>query len=203
MAPAVLAPQMVDGLALLAAPWDFHADNAGPRAALDLMRPIIEVVIGAQGEAPVDLLQLLFASLDPTLVGRKFRRFASLDPASDEANRFVALEDWLNDGVPLVAGVARQVLFSWYGENAPMRGAWAVAGTTIDPTRITCPTLALIPSQDRIVPPDSAVPLTAAIHGAMTRSVPLGHIGMIAGGGAVRRVYAPLIDWLKKPERQL
>ena len=202
-APAVLRPDLVSALALLAAPWDFAADAEASRRMLEFSRPMIEVMISAEGTASVDLLQAMFASLDPTLVGRKFRRFAVLDPNSDDAQRFVALEDWLNDGVPLAGPVARECLFDWYGDNTPARGAWKIGGQAIDPARIACPTLAFIPAQDRIVPPASARALAEAIPGAVQKTVDLGHIGMVAASGAPERVYGPLGAWLKAPANHI
>lgn len=199
VAPAVLRPDLVSALALLAAPWDFSAEADTSRMMLGFSRPMIDVMLEAEGTASVDLLQAMFASLDPTLVGRKFRRFARLHPDSDEAQRFVALEDWLNDGVALAGPVARECLFDWYGESAPARGAWKIDGQLIDPRKITCPTLAFIPAQDRIVPPASAQALVAAIPGAAARTVNLGHIGMVAAGGAAEQVYKPLTAWLAAP----
>jgi len=198
VAPAVLRPDLVAGLVLLAAPWDFHEGTEASRAMLDLMRPMVEVMLGAHGHLPVDAIQAMFASLDPTLVGRKFRNFAALDPASDQARRFVELEDWLNDGIPLAAPVAEEVLLNWYGRNDPAAGRWKVGDTVIDPARVTCPTLAFIPSQDRIVPPDSAARLAQAIPGAKAVKVDLGHIGMVAAAGALKHVYEPVIAWLTK-----
>ena len=62
------------------------------------------------------------------------------------------------------------------------------------------PTLVVVPSRDRIVPPRSAEPLAAAIPGATVLRPPFGHIGMMAsaagaGGGmaADRRVAARAI----------
>lgn len=196
-AAAVLRPDLVAAMALLAAPWDFHTDSEAARALMRAMQVPLAMMIDAEGKASVDLLQALFASLDPTMAGRKFRGFASLDPDSEQARRFVELEDWLNEGVPLAAPVMKEVLSSWYGANDPARGLWRVSDTLIDPARIACPTLALIPSQDRIVPPESARALAAKIPGAVMREVPLGHIGMVAGGSAPKRVYAPLIAWLR------
>ncbi len=201
-AAAVLRPDLIGGLALLAAPWDFHTGSEAARALMKAMDAPLSMMIEAEGLASVDLLQALFASLDPTLTGRKFRGFAGLDPASEEARRFIELEDWLNDGVPLAAPVMTEVLGAWYGGNDLARGLWRVSQTLIDPARITAPTLALIPGQDRIVPPDSARALANAIPGALVRDVPFGHIGMIAGGSAPKRVYGPLIDWLKMPIRR-
>jgi polyhydroxyalkanoate synthase len=198
-APAVVRPDLVSALALLAAPWDFHAEAAGFRALLGLARSVLETIIAANGCAPVDLLQALFASLDPALVGRKFRAFAALDPSSEAAQRFVELEDWLNDGIPLAGPVARECLFGWYVENQTAARKWRLGETLIDPARIACPAMAFIPAQDRIVPPNSAWALAKEIPGARIQSVDLGHIGMIAGSGAAKRVYGPLIAWLRTP----
>ena len=194
VAPALLASDRVAALAAIAAPWDFHADSAALRAMLTLTRPLIEVTLSACGEAPFDLLQTLFVALNPALAGRKFRRFAAMDPNAEDAGRFVVLEDWLNDPMPLVAPVARECLFQWYGENAPPRGLWRVQDMPIDPARVSCPSLVMIPPRDRIVPPESA----RALAGAEARSIPLGHIGMVAGRRAPEVTYRPLIDWLRK-----
>jgi polyhydroxyalkanoate synthase len=196
VAPAVLRPDLVAGLVLLAAPWDFQSGGDASRVLLNASQPAVEMMMKAHGCAPVDLLQSFFASLDPTLVGRKFRDFANLDPASEEAQRFVELEDWLNDGVPLAENVAREILFGWYATGAPMKGQWTVGGTPIDPARIQCPALIFIPSHDRIVPPASARVLAARIPNAEARVVDLGHIGMVSGSGAPEKVYAPLVSWL-------
>ncbi len=193
---AVLRPDLVSSLVLLAAPWDFHDGTAASRVLLDLSRPVVEVILAAEGVASVDMLQALFASLDPTLVGRKFRRFSELDPASEPARRFVELEDWLNDGVPLAGPVAREVFFNWYGRNDPQAGHWRVGDVPIDPAQIHVRTLTFIPSQDRIVPPGAAQALAKAIPRAQSLSVDLGHIGMVSAAAAPNAVYAPLLAWL-------
>jgi polyhydroxyalkanoate synthase len=195
-AAAVLAPQSVESLTLLAAPWDFHVGSEGLRAVVARARPSLEATIAACGEAPFDLIQTLFATMDPSLMGRKFRRFAALDQTSDEAARFVILEDWLNDPMPMAAAVARECLFSWYGENTPARGLWQVAGTVIAPARIACRSLAVIPVKDRIVPPASAQALARLLPHARIETTALGHIGMMASGRAPDVTYAPLIAWL-------
>ena len=115
---------------------------------------------------------------------------------SDEAEAFVALEDWLNDGVALAAPVARECLLGWYGDNTPARGVWRVAGEAIDPTRIELPTLVAIPESDRIVPPQSAQALARAIPGAEVLEPASGHIGMVVGRRAEKGLWRPLGDWL-------
>jgi polyhydroxyalkanoate synthase len=189
----------IAGLALLATPWDFHADEGGgaqgaqAAAAAVALSPLLDLL----GELPVDVIQALFAGLDPQLVVRKFLAFARMDLTSSKAATFVALEDWLNDGVPLAAPVARECLAGWYGENSPAAGHWRIAGKVVDPAAIDTPSLCVIPAGDRIVPPASAAALAAAIPGAQTMAPAAGHIGMVVGGRARDLVWRPLLIWLK------
>jgi poly[(R)-3-hydroxyalkanoate] polymerase subunit PhaC len=186
----------VAGLMLLATPWDFHAEK--PELARAVARstgpwmPLFDTL----GVMPVDVLQGLFSTLDPFLVVRKFCAFARLDTASERAREFVALEDWLNDGVPLASGVARECLLGWYGENTPASGAWQVAGRAIEPGAIKVPTLVVVPEQDRIVPPLSARALAAAIPHADVLSPPIGHIGMVSSRRAPAELWPQIIAWL-------
>jgi polyhydroxyalkanoate synthase len=146
---------------------------------------------------PVDVIQTLFATRDPFLMARKFTRFARLDQDSEAARSFVALEDWLNDGVALPAAVARDCLSGWYGRNDTARGRWMIAGQFVDPGRIRLPTLVLIPEKDRIVPPCSARVLAESIPDARIHNPQLGHIGMIVSAGAEKIVWEPLAEWLR------
>ncbi|MCG8691033.1 MAG: alpha/beta fold hydrolase [Minwuiales bacterium] len=186
----------VAALALLATPWNFHADLAEQARLFATGGDAWNGVLAALGELPVDLLQTFFAMLDPNLAIRKFTAFGRMDPASDEARRFVALEDWLNDGVPLAGPVARECLVGWYGENGPYRGEWRVGGQPVDPAAFTAPTLLAIPDNDRIVPPGSARALAAAMPHAQVITPPSGHIGMVVGGQSEAGLWRPLADWL-------
>jgi len=196
LAMAERRPERVAALALLATPWDFHADDPARAAALARALPLLEPVLGLANTLPVDLLQGLFTLLEPFAVAARYRAFARLDPASERARRFVALEDWLNDGVPLAAPVARECLAGWYGANTPARGRWLVAGLAVDPARLALPAFVAVPMRDRIVPPASARPLARAIAGAVLHTPAAGHIGMVAGSNAEAALWRPLGDWL-------
>jgi len=191
-------PRDTAGLALLATPWDFAADASPVAASLPLAEPWLTAMIEAAGWLPTDLIQSLFFSLDPMLVIRKFLRFAELDPGSPEAAEFVALEDWLNDGVPLAAPVAREALFDWYGRNTPMTGDWRVAGRSVVPERVEAPALVMVPARDRIVPPASARALADRLPNATRADLALGHIGMVVGSSAPKRAWSTLIDWIRE-----
>lgn len=197
LALAARRPDDVAALALLATPWDFNGIPVAKRQSLAAAMPGIEAAMSLFNALPVDLLQALFAMLDPWLTVRKFRRFAETSDDSG-AHLFVSLEDWLNDGVPLVVNVARETLYGWYGDNAPMKGTWDVAGTIINPSEIEMPAILMIPSHDHIVPPATAWPLANALPQSESHAVSAGHIGMVAGGRAKALVFDPLAEWLGK-----
>jgi polyhydroxyalkanoate synthase len=196
LALAARRPELVTALALLATPWHFHAERAEQAKLLGVLAEPIAKSYAALGEVPVDVLQALFAAQDPLLVLRKFSRFAEVDPDSAAALSFVALEDWLNDGVPLPIGVARECLGGWYGEDRPGRGQWHVAGEPIRPRDVGIPALVVVPAQDRIVPPATAAALAAELPLAETWTPSLGHIGMIVARNAPSAVWESLSAWL-------
>lgn len=186
----------IASLIMLATPWDFHAEATGTAQLEVAMLNALEPLLARWGELPVDILQSFFAGIDPLLALKKFAKFAHGDPQSSQAEAFVALEDWLNDGVPLAGPVAAECIRGWYVENAPARKAWQVAGAPVDPARVPHPSLHLIPSNDRIVPPASARALAEAMPDAAVMDPPLGHIGMMVGGAAPKAVWRPVADWL-------
>lgn len=192
-------PQRVTCLVLMATPWDFHGRNPALAQRLAAtfipMRPLVD----QWGELSVDGVQTLFASLDPLLVPRKYHDFA-VQEGEDGVRDFVALEDWLNHGIPLAGAVARECIERWYGYNDPVAGRWRVTGLPVDPSQIKCPTLAFVPQNDRIVPPESALALAHAIPDAQIIMPPLGHIGLVAGRRAQQQVWQPLRDWIMESQ---
>src|SRR6185312_3277847 len=174
-------PELVSSLVLLATPWDFHAEAPGQARLLGELAAVL-----TRG----------FAALGPLLALRKFTRFAAVPEGSTEERDFVAVEDWLNDGVPLALRVAQECLGGWYGENTPGQGRWQVRSQPVLPARVSLPSLVVVPAQDRIVPPATAAALADRLHGSERLTPPLGHIGMIVAREAPATVWQPLARWL-------
>jgi polyhydroxyalkanoate synthase len=151
-------------LALLATPWNFHAESI---QSLRLARATDSLVrLSSRGaKVPIEAIRTLFYVLDPFSAVRKFIRFANLDPDSSEARSFVALEDWINDGVPLSIRVSRSCACSWYMDNEPGGGLWRLAGQLVRPQALCRPTLVVRPRSR----PDSSSRLGRTACGSFRR----------------------------------
>ncbi len=185
----------VAALALLATPWSFHAERAGHAKLLGALAGALMLACAPVREVPVDVLQALFTAADPLVAMRKFSRFGA-QADGPAAAHFVAVEDWLNDGVPLALEVAHECLAGWYGADEPGQGLWRIAGRAVRPQEVAQPALVVVPSHDRIVPPASAEAVVPALPKGERLVPSLGHIGMIVGRTAPAEVWRPMTRWL-------
>jgi polyhydroxyalkanoate synthase len=197
LAAALRQPEKIRALALLATPWDFHAADASLAKRITDALPALDAMMRVSGTLPIDALNTLFAMLDPQGVGDKFRDFAGQDKTSARAKKFVAIEDWLADGVPLGAPVACETLAGWYGANHTAAGKWRVAGLAVEPKRLGMPVFCAIPGRDRLVPAESAWPLARALAQVKLIEPKAGHVGMVAGTHAQTELWQPFAEWVQ------
>lgn len=195
LAAAVLAgPGVVGRLALGAMPWDFGQTASARHMAMG--RAMLEPWVGAQQAIPPEVMQQYFWMLDPWSAVRRLMVYGKeTDPA--KLAYLSALERWLWDGLPLDGPVAREILFDWYADNAPLRGEWRVAGEAVGPAKLAVPLWVAIPQRDVLVPPASSLPLLGQARGASVVTADTGHVGLVCGRRAKAQFYAPLAAWLK------
>lgn len=198
VALASLQPRLIKSLLCLATPWDFHQPYGAIGQQFIALAERLEPALNHLNFLSVDIIQALFAVSQPLKVIHKYSAFSTMDMESTAARRFVILEDWLNDGVPLTANVARECFVQWYGKNLPARGEWSVAGHLIDPHKISIPSYVVVPGRDQIVPPSSALALAHALPHATLHEPMMGHVGLMASEHAAERVWAPLLTWLNE-----
>ncbi len=196
LAAAVAEPGGVAGLALLATPWDFHAEGV-QRIRLDAaMRARIEALLEAERSIRPEWVQALFLLQNPSAFAEKFRRFAALKDKSPCIQEFMALEEWVNDGVAMSRNVAKECLLGWVQENRLARGEWRVAGLPVRPDTLKrMPVFAAVPRHDRIVPESSALPLAESLPCSTLVQPVSGHVGMIVGSRARKELWEPFVAW--------
>ena len=162
----------------LAAPWNFARYPEPSRRALEAMWRHSQGTSHSLGALPMEVLQAAFWSLDPERTVRKFADFGRLDPGSPDARRFVALEDWANQGEALPYPAARELIEDFFGRDLPGAGAWRIGGREIG-DRPGVPTLHILAANDRIAPAATA-PAGESV------AIPTGHVGMIVGSARAR-----------------
>jgi polyhydroxyalkanoate synthase len=172
---AIAAANLIDceRVVTLAAPWKFAMYPDSSRAALMDMWRHSEGASRELGALPMEVLQASFWSLDPERTVRKFAEFGRLDPSGADAQRFVQLEDWANEGEPLPYPAAKELIEDLFERDLPGSGTWQVAGRTMS-DRLTAPLLNLTAERDRIVP-------AATAPAGETVGIASGHVGMIVG----------------------
>lgn len=184
------------GVAFLASPWDFHGGDRKLAAQVQMGTPAALQLMETRAALPVNWIQSVFAAVNEERTVHKFADFAAMDPDSDAARLFVAVEDWLNDGLDLPAGLARACICDWYGENAPGRGVWRLGGEVVDPRAFDLPALVIAPQRDRLVPVDSAHALAQLLPQVTVITPDCGHIGMMTGRNAERAVWESVASWI-------
>lgn len=168
----------VSAVVTLASPYGFDAYPPEARAAISAMWRSSKAAAETLGFLPMEVLQAAFWQIDPDRLVAKFATFAAADPAAPGAQRFLALEDWANAGQPLPLPAARQLSEDLFRD-----------GSTLAPLPV-CPMMHVTAANDRIVPAATAAP------GEQLRS-PSGHVGMIVGRDAPKRLHEPLLSWLE------
>ncbi|PCJ99870.1 MAG: hypothetical protein COA45_03375 [Zetaproteobacteria bacterium] len=186
-------------MVLLASPWDFHTGSSPLARNVRIWSPMVLPVVRDRGCLPAEWVQALFASLDTKGSAQKFIRFASMDQSSSEAELFVSVEDWLNDGVDLPANIAQHCIQDWFVKNDLASGTWFVAGRNVDLSKINTQILIIASKNDMLVPYDCAlsVECSLSIADVDVISPTCGHIGLIVGRHAKKSVWQPMLDWLK------
>lgn len=195
-AMAQLAAREVDALVLLATPWDFSSDDTPTVLLSPATQAMLRNWIHTQYPVQPVVTQTVFHLIDPWRVQKKFSRYPSLSDA--EKNHFLAVEQWVNDGVPLPNKVAEECFVDWPQGNILAKHQWKIGRRWIEPEQITCPALAVIPTRDAIVPKGCALPLTKLIKRCDLLMPECGHVSMVVGKNAKEQMWQPVVKWLEK-----
>jgi polyhydroxyalkanoate synthase len=195
---AALRPEGLRNLVALTTPVDFS--EAGTFSVWTQRRHLdAEEVARALGNVPGSLIDLGNKMLRPVpnLVGAYATMWERLLAGKDMTS-WLAMNQWVNDGVPFPGAAFAQWIGDYYQRNRLVRGEIAVAGEPVDLSRIAAPVLAIAGTNDHIVPPAMARPLVDLVSSADREYLELaaGHVGLLAGSGARDSLWPRVTDWL-------
>lgn len=107
---------------------------------------------------------------------------------------------WAAETLPVPGEYFRQMVKDLIWDNKLLSGELEVGGRRVDLKKITVPILDIVAQHDHVVLREAAMPLLTHTGSADTEEIIAkgGHVSLVAGPGALRRLW-PLIDaWLGK-----
>jgi polyhydroxyalkanoate synthase len=175
-------------IVLIAPPWDFDYQSADQKLRIQSLA-LQTYIMG--NTVPRDFIQSLFWAVDPLQVFKKFQKF----PEMSEPERFVRVEDWLNDGHPVSTSVIQTCLFDWYRDNKIVKNEWKVRDNIVNDKYLPEGVFIIAGQKDNLVPVDSIKPL---LKNRSSITVDTGHIGLMASNKALEKVWKPITQFLNK-----
>lgn len=199
MAAALAAtkPTHLQSLVLLTAPLTFHDDSllsAWSRAPFVDPRDLTRLV----GHVPAWITQPTFQALKPMgQTTKALRLWQSLgNPTFLEF--FRCLETWINDNVAIPDAFFEDLISQLYRNDALNLGTLRFKDGPVILEDIQVPTLTIAASDDHIVQPSSAVTPSRRFASVVNVAEVIdgGHIGVVVGSVARRRLWPLLLSWL-------
>jgi polyhydroxyalkanoate synthase len=203
LATAYAALRPDDGLKnliLLTAPLDFTDKQAGGfvRWVNDQCFDA-DKIVNAFGNVPGEMIDYGAKALKPVenYIGSYLTLWDNLDnPRVVES--WHAMNTWVTDLIPMAGATYRQLIQELYRENRLIQGTWTLRGERVDLGCIRANLLNVIALTDHISPPcqSESIMTKVSSQDQLLLKVKGGHIGMMAGSGAMKRTWPQIDEWL-------
>lgn len=160
----------------------------------------LETVLAAHGNMPGEVINASFEMLRPaTKLTSQVQLWDNI--WNDEfVKSYRALDRWGAETLPLAGDYFRDIVNELMTANKLYTGELTVAGRRVDVGRVVAPFLHAVAEHDHIVPLASSRELVDRVGSTDKEMVVLkgGHVSLIAGQNAVRRLWPRLDAWLSE-----
>lgn len=177
-------------------PMDFHKMFFGP--ALEHMRFDVRRALDRNGLLPGEvILRAIDLHRPASRLATRIRLWDNLwNDSYVNAHRMMARFD--GETLPLPGALCQQMLNEVVTNNSLVNGALVLGGRPVDLAQIKIPLLHVIAQYDSLVPPECAQPLVARAGSTDKEELVLagGHVSLVAGPSAVKRMWPKLDTWL-------
>jgi polyhydroxyalkanoate synthase len=187
-------------LILLTAPLDFSRKESIALARMTDERFLdVDLLLRAYGNMPGQLIDYGAKMLKPVenFVGSYVRLVENLDKPK-VVDSWHAMNTWVTDGIPIAARTYKQLINDFYRQDKLMKGTLALRGEKVDLSRLVADLLVVIAEDDHITPPCQSETIVDKVGSAEKQllRVPGGHIGIMAGSGAIKSTWPKIDAWL-------
>jgi polyhydroxyalkanoate synthase len=160
----------------------------------------IDRLVDRVGNVPPDTVTSSFELLRPGSDGANRLRLWDNLWNDDYVRSYRMMQRWTAETLPLPGEYFRQVVKELLWANGLYEGTLRIGGRRVDLGRIRVPLLHLSAAHDHIVTPDCARPLVerAGSRDKQQIELPGGHVSLVAGPNAVKRMWPALDRWLQE-----
>ncbi len=158
-----------------------------------------EKIIEAFGNVPGEMIDYGAKALKPVenYIGSYLTLWDNLDnPRIVES--WHAMNTWVTDLIPMAGATYKQLIQELYRENRLIEGRMIIRGERVDLSRIRANLLNVIALADHISPPCQSESIMTKVSSKdqLLLKVKGGHIGMMAGSGALKYTWPHIDSWL-------
>lgn len=158
----------------------------------------VDRLVDVHGNCPGDYLYTAFDMLRPGTRAVTGARLYDQLHDDEFVKSFRMFDRWAADILPLAGEYFRQTTKLLMWENRLLDGTLEVGGRRVELGGIAAPFLHVAAQHDHIVPTAASAPLIGMIGSGDKEEVVLkgGHVSLVAGGNAVKRLWPRLAHWL-------
>jgi polyhydroxyalkanoate synthase len=159
----------------------------------------LEQVLSTYGNMPGELIEMGAKMLKP--ITNYLTPYVNLSQKLDDdkyIQGWAAMHQWVNDRVDFPGTAFRQLVTELYQENKLITGELVLGGRKVALRNIHWPALLIAAERDHITPSSTTLPLLDLIASQEKEKlvIPAGHVGLVAGRGAVNGLWPRVSDWL-------
>jgi polyhydroxyalkanoate synthase len=195
---SALYPKDVENLILHATPVDF---SKSPTVLETWIKNFdVKNFVSVFGNVPSFFLNIAFWLRNPLEASSKYYFYFNQPRSLNEIKRFLAVEFWLYDSVPIFGKAFEQIIEDVYKKNLLIQNKMNLGGKKIDLTKISVPVLNIVGTKDDLVSADSSRTVTKIISSQNKKTIefPTGHVGLCISKSAHKKLWPEVGEWLKE-----
>jgi polyhydroxyalkanoate synthase len=194
-----LKPDKVKNFINMAAPVHFDTDEGLLHIWTDKSYFDADKIVDTLGNLPPGMLNSAFLMLDPAdnLINKYTTYNMNLDN-QEFVQRFLRMEHWIFDSIPMPAEFYRRYIKELYQQNLLAKGMFYIGDRRVDLKNIDMPFLNIIAERDTQVPTVASAKFNELISSTDKDLIifPSGHIGLSVGSRAHKELWPNVGKWL-------
>ena len=206
MYAALFPGKPLRNLVLLTAPIDFTPDNMGLYGLWTSERYFNpDLIVDAFGNVPGEFVDTGNRMVKPVTnyVGSYVTMWDRIMQGKS-MDTWLAMNKWVNDGVPFPGEAFRQWIKEFYQQNKLVKGEIKLRGQRVDLSNITCPVLNIAGKKDHICTLPQAEATMSLISSWDKEFFVLdaGHVGLLTGSDAKKGLWPKIQTWLEPRSKE-